>query len=71
MESTVEKTYAVGFDVYGTLVDPLALAEPLQALVGNMEIAAALPEEEPEYDESIADDVKMVICPECGHEFPL
>jgi len=31
----VEKTYALGFDVYGTLVDPLALAEPLQALVGE------------------------------------
>ncbi len=29
-----------------------------------------LPSEEPEYDESCADDVKMVKCPECGHEFP-
>lgn len=29
-----------------------------------------IPDEEPEYDESIADDVKKVICPECGHEFP-
>ena len=38
MESTVEKTYAVGFDVYGTLVDPLALAEPLQALVGEQAV---------------------------------
>jgi 2-haloacid dehalogenase len=32
---SVEKTYALGFDVYGTLVDPLALAEPLRALVGE------------------------------------
>jgi 2-haloacid dehalogenase len=31
----VEKTYALGFDVYGTLVDPLAMAEPLRALVGE------------------------------------
>ena len=23
-----------------------------------------------EYDESVADDVKMTKCPECGHEFP-
>lgn len=23
-----------------------------------------------EYDESIADDVKMIECPECGHNFP-
>lgn len=41
MESTVEKTYAVGFDVYGTLVDPLALAEPLQALVGEQAVQFA------------------------------
>ena len=31
----MEKTYALGFDVYGTLVDPLALADPLRALVGE------------------------------------
>jgi 2-haloacid dehalogenase len=31
----VEKFYALGFDVYGTLVDPLAMAEPLRALVGE------------------------------------
>jgi ParB-like chromosome segregation protein Spo0J len=24
-----------------------------------------------EYDESCADDVKKVVCPECGHEFPV
>jgi len=26
---------------------------------------------QPEYDESVADDVKKVTCPECGHEFPV
>lgn len=31
----MEKLYALGFDVYGTLVDPLAMAEPLRALVGE------------------------------------
>ncbi len=31
----MEKTFALGFDVYGTLVDPLAMAEPLRALVGE------------------------------------
>jgi 2-haloacid dehalogenase len=31
----VEKIYALGFDVYGTLVDPLAMAVPLRALVGE------------------------------------
>ena len=30
-----------------------------------------VPEEEPEYDESIADGVKMTTCPECGHEYPV
>jgi 2-haloacid dehalogenase len=36
-----DKTYALGFDVYGTLVDPLALAEPLRALVGEQAIPFA------------------------------
>ncbi len=26
--------------------------------------------DQPEYDESAADDVKMVTCPQCGHSFP-
>lgn len=29
-----------------------------------------IPGEEPEFDENVADDVEMVKCPECGHEFP-
>ena len=37
----VDKTYALGFDVYGTLVDPLALAEPLRALVGEQAVRFA------------------------------
>lgn len=32
---------------------------------------AEVPEEFPEYDESIASDVKTATCPECGHEFPI
>jgi hypothetical protein len=28
------------------------------------------PDEWPEYDESIADDVEMITCPHCGKEFP-
>lgn len=31
----MQKSYALGFDVYGTLVDPLTLADPLRALVGE------------------------------------
>jgi len=30
-----------------------------------------VPAEEPEYEESIAEEVETVVCPECGHEFPL
>ncbi len=26
--------------------------------------------DQPEYDESAADDVKMVSCPKCGHSLP-
>lgn len=29
-----------------------------------------LPEEFPEYDESVADDVEMITCPHCGKVFP-
>lgn len=39
--------------------------EALQELLAKQ----ALPLEFKEYDESIADDVKTVECPECGHEF--
>ena len=28
------------------------------------------PDEWPEYDESVVDDVDMIECPECGHMFP-
>ena len=31
---------------------------------------AALPESWPEYDESVADEVEYLECPECGHKFP-
>nr|WP_092074960.1 ParB/Srx family N-terminal domain-containing protein [Dendrosporobacter quercicolus]NSL49587.1 ParB N-terminal domain-containing protein [Dendrosporobacter quercicolus DSM 1736]SDN23820.1 ParB-like nuclease domain-containing protein [Dendrosporobacter quercicolus] len=32
----------------------------------------SIPDQEfPEYDESVADTVKKVTCPQCGHEFPV
>jgi hypothetical protein len=36
------------------------------------ELAAGLepPDEWPEYDESAADDVEYLECPECGHTWP-
>lgn len=39
----------------------------LKALLAQI----TLPDEFPEYDEDIADDVKMATCPHCGQEFPL
>lgn len=30
-----------------------------------------VPDEEPEYDETVADEVKTVVCPKCGREFPI
>ena len=29
-----------------------------------------IPDDEPEYDESIADDIETIICPRCGYEIP-
>lgn len=37
----LDRACSLGFDVYGTLVDPLALAEPLQALVGEQAVQFA------------------------------
>jgi hypothetical protein len=47
--------------------------ERVQALMGDIaqDYSLVIPETEPEYDETCADDVKKVTCPECGHEFPV
>lgn len=29
-----------------------------------------IPDDEPEYDESIADDIEVIVCPSCGYEIP-
>lgn len=29
-----------------------------------------IPDDEPEYDESIADDIETITCPKCGYEIP-
>ncbi len=41
MDEDEERTCTLGFDIYGTLVDPLALAESLTALVGEQAIRFA------------------------------
>jgi len=30
-----------------------------------------IPEDEPEFNETIVNNVKMAKCPQCGHEFPI
>jgi len=60
------------------------LKELLQELEPNLELTGfdpkefealinqfTLPVDEPQFDEEIADDVKMVECPNCGFKFPI
>lgn len=42
----------------------------LSELLGTVEQRAALPSEFKEFNESAADDVKYLECPQCGHKFP-
>ena len=42
-------------------------ADDVSAMIEAADVSGI---EFPEYDESAADDVKTVECPECGHEFP-
>jgi ParB-like chromosome segregation protein Spo0J len=39
--------------------------------IGNLMMQFHIPDSEPEYDESVAKDVKTAICPNCQHEFPV
>ncbi len=65
--------------------DPQALADLLQELANEDRLpqagfsgealddllaSMALPDEFPEYDESVADEVEFIKCPNCDHEFP-
>ena len=56
-----------GFDVTLTGFNEIELQEIDTKIIGELD---GIPEDEPEFDESIADDVEFITCPECGHEFP-
>ena len=36
----------------------------------TLDSSMIIPEDEPEYDESIADSIETIICPRCGYELP-
>ena len=36
----------------------------------NLDTNMIIPEDEPEYDESIADGIETITCPRCGYEIP-
>ena len=36
----------------------------------NLDTSMIIPEDEPEYDESIADNIETITCPRCGYELP-
>lgn len=36
----------------------------------NIDTNMIIPEDEPEYDESIADSIETITCPRCGYELP-
>ena len=50
----------------GTLYDQDDLDDMLRKITGPQSLAGMFKE----YDESAADGVKMISCPQCGHEFP-
>lgn len=36
----------------------------------NLDTSMIIPEDEPEYDETIADSIETITCPRCGYELP-
>lgn len=67
LQSINEGLRLQGFDVSLTGFNEIELQSIDNKISGGL---SEIPTNEPEYDESIADDVKMITCPECGHEFP-
>ena len=59
--------------VLGELLEQVSTEdEAVQRLLDEIaaEAGVVLPESWPEYDESIADEVEYLECPECGHKWP-
>lgn len=57
-----------GFDIELIGFDDLELTNLLTEEGGVID--EFIPEDEPEFDESIADDIETITCPRCGYELP-
>ena len=53
------------FDIFGDEPEPPAKPEPKRE-----EKKPEIPTEEPSFDETIADDIETIKCPNCGYEIP-
>ncbi len=67
LDASIANLKVFGFDVSLTGFGNDELEGFNNSLSGLDEV---IPEEEPEFDEDVADSVEMIKCPECGHEFP-
>ena len=67
LESLVNFLQEVGADLNSTALN----TTEIDAILGRQMEFFELPETEPEYDESISDDVKTIVCKGCGYEFPV
>ena len=60
-----------GFNLEFTGFDDLELGNFEQIDFGDVDFGEDfIPEDEPSYDESIADDIETIVCPRCGYELP-
>ena len=60
-----------GFNLEFTGFDDLELGNFEQIDFGDVDFGDDfIPEDEPSYDESIADDIETIVCPRCGYELP-
>ena len=60
-----------GFNLEFTGFDDLELGNFEQIEFGDVDFGDDfIPEDEPSYDESIADDIETIVCPRCGYELP-
>ena len=56
---------------FDTLANDFEMADLLEWGFEEGELVGwAVPDEFPEYDESVADEVEYLECPECGHKWP-